>query len=134
MVTDEDIEDDEETLAWEGEDPTPRDQPKGVSVFPLKLDFAFNRIKIYIDSPAVPGWNEIDAVGLRDADGETQWATDVVASTSFGITAAETQAFVPNNNRYDELKAELDELRKEVKELSKLREDIAELKKLLKDR
>ena len=74
---------DEEVLAWEGDDPTPRDRPKGVSVIPVKLDFAVQKVKVYIDSPAVPGWNEIDAVGLEDKDGEMHWAVAATASTTY---------------------------------------------------
>ena len=43
--------DDTEVTAWEGTDPTPRDQPWGISVFPLKVDFAFKKLKLYINSP-----------------------------------------------------------------------------------
>ncbi len=130
----------EETLAWEGEDPTPRDQPRGVSVFPVKLDFAFKKIKVYIDSPAVPGWNEIDAVGLRDADGNTQWAQHVEASTTYGVTPDTSN--VPLNitaaqvveylQQFAQLKQEVAELKEEVKELNALRNEIKELKELLK--
>jgi hypothetical protein len=78
----------EEVLAWEGEDPTPRDRPKGISVIPVNLDFEFARIKLYINSPAVPGWNEIDAVALADAGGEKHWATSVECSTTYAQPAA----------------------------------------------
>jgi hypothetical protein len=42
-----------------------------------------NRIKIYLDSRNVPGWNEIDAVGLKDEGGSLQWATAAHASTTY---------------------------------------------------
>jgi hypothetical protein len=73
----------EEVIAWEGEDPTPRSEPKGISVIPVKLDFATKRIKLYLDSPAVPGWNEIDAVAIEDEDGQKQWAIDIECSTTY---------------------------------------------------
>jgi beta-lactamase regulating signal transducer with metallopeptidase domain len=73
----------EEVIAWEGEDPTPRAEPKGISVIPVKLDFATRRIKLYIDSPAVPGWNEIDAVAIEDENAEKQWAINIEASTTY---------------------------------------------------
>ena len=78
----------EEVLAWEGEDPTPRDKPKGISIIPIKLDFPIRKIKLYLDSPAVPDWNEIDAVGLEDVDGNKQWAITVEASTTYAQPAA----------------------------------------------
>jgi hypothetical protein len=73
----------QETLAWDGMDPTPRDQPMGVSTFRVRLETPTNKIKVYIDSQSVEGWNEIDAVGLRDAAGQTQWANHVEASTTY---------------------------------------------------
>ena len=42
-----------------------------------------NRVKIYLDSPSVEGWNEIDAIGLLDKDGRTQWASAVACSSTF---------------------------------------------------
>ena len=41
------------------------DPSKGVSAIPLKVKFKVSKVKIYIDSPSVSGWNEIDAIGLR---------------------------------------------------------------------
>lgn len=74
----------DEVVAWEGEDPSPAGKPRGVSVIPVKLDFAVQRIRLTIDSPAVPGWNEIDAVGVEDADGNTHWSSHVEASSTYG--------------------------------------------------
>ena len=61
------------------------DPGAGQGVSEVKFDGSFktNRIKLYFDSRAVPGWNEIDAVGLRDAAGKTQWATAVEASSTY---------------------------------------------------
>lgn len=50
---------------------------------PLQLDFPVERIKLYIDSPDVAGWNEIDAVGLVDESGETHWAKSAAASSTY---------------------------------------------------
>lgn len=126
--------DGDEKLAWEGDDPTPRDKPRGISVFPVKLDVEFKQVKVYIDSPAVSGWNEIDAVGLRDADGKTQWAQDVEASTVYGVSTVVPQPapVVVPGNQFNELKQEVAELKEQIGELKKLREEIEELKKLLK--
>ncbi|HOW73996.1 MAG TPA: M56 family metallopeptidase, partial [Phycisphaerae bacterium] len=51
-----------EVRVWSGQDPTARDKGKGVSEIPIKADFKTKRVKIYLDSQAVSGWNEIDAV------------------------------------------------------------------------
>jgi hypothetical protein len=47
------------------------------------LGLRLSVLKIHLNSPAFPGWNEIDAVGLVDAGGKTQWAAAASASTSF---------------------------------------------------
>src|SRR5262249_60347822 len=64
-------------------DPTGADAEMGVSEVPVKADFRTNRIKIYIASKDVPGWNEIDAVGMRDKDGKMHWATSADASSTY---------------------------------------------------
>lgn len=127
--------DDKETLAWEGVDPTPRDQQRGVSVFPVKLDFAFSKIKVYLDSPNVAGWNEIDAVGLRDSEGETQWAARVDASTIYGVTQITVpEPAPPVPDVLEQLRQEVSQLRADLDELKELRAEIQELKQLLRER
>ncbi len=54
-----------------------------VSKFPVKVDFPVRRVKLYLDSPEIKGWNEIDAVGLVDAQGRTHWAAKAEASSTF---------------------------------------------------
>ena len=68
---------------WKGADPTPTADGMGVSEIPVKVAFKTNRVKIYIDSPSVPGWNEIDAVGLRDKNKTMHWAVAAEASTTY---------------------------------------------------
>ena len=55
----------------------------GLSEIPIRTNFKTNRVKIYLDSPSVPGWNEIDAVGLRDKAKKTHWAVAADASTTY---------------------------------------------------
>lgn len=78
----------EEIVVWEGNDPTPTNAGIGVSKIPVKVDFKTNRVKIYLDSPAVNGWNEIDAVALIDNNHQTQWACGVGASTTYASGSA----------------------------------------------
>lgn len=75
----------EQTL-WEGTDPTPVGAASGVSRLPISANIKTGRIKLYIDSAAVPGWNEIDAVGLvyGGKDEQVIWATSATASSSYG--------------------------------------------------
>ncbi len=75
--------DGEEVELWKGADPTPTADGMGVSEIPVKAAFKTNRVKIYIDSPSVPGWNEIDAVGLRDKNKTMHWAVAAEASTTY---------------------------------------------------
>jgi hypothetical protein len=73
-----------EQVLWEGTDPTPSTATGGVSRLPVSAGVKTGRIKLYIDSPAVAGWNEIDAVGLELANGEVIWAESAEASSSYG--------------------------------------------------
>lgn len=58
-----------ERIIWEGTDPTPQGSGRGVSKIPVKTMFPFDRIRLYLDSGSVSGWNEIDAVALLDVPG-----------------------------------------------------------------
>ena len=83
-----------EVELWAGADPTPVGKDKGISVIPIKADFEISRVRIYLDSPKVPGWNEIDAVGLLDEAGTTHWAKSATASSSYAdVTGAPVQEF-----------------------------------------
>lgn len=73
-----------EQVLWEGQDPTPSTAAGGVSRIPLAYNKPVDRLKIYIDSPAVPGWNEIDAVGIVHNGGRIQWAAGAKSSSSYG--------------------------------------------------
>ncbi|MGB7328019.1 MAG: hypothetical protein WBD31_24300 [Rubripirellula sp.] len=42
------------------------------------------RIKVFLNTDLVAGWNEIDAVALHADDGKVQWATNSWLSESFG--------------------------------------------------
>ncbi len=73
----------EEVEVWKGKDPTAPEAGVGVSEIAIDKPFKTNRVKLTIDSKAVPGWNEIDAVGLRDGAGKTHWATSAEASSTY---------------------------------------------------
>jgi hypothetical protein len=72
-----------EIEVWQGRDPTPVGAGMGISEVPLAAPQISKRIKIYLDSPAVPGWNEIDAVGIVSDVGVTQYATQCRASSTY---------------------------------------------------
>lgn len=73
-----------EVVVWQGKDPTPVGSGGGVSKIPLNTIWPTKKVKIYIDSPAVAGWNEIDAIGLVDQSDQTQWTRFAEASSSYG--------------------------------------------------
>jgi hypothetical protein len=74
-----------ERTLWEGADPTPITSQSGVSRLPVTGGIKTNRIKVYIDSPAVADWNEIDAVGLvYGEDDKVIWAVRASASSTYG--------------------------------------------------
>src|SRR5258706_4941374 len=90
----------EEVTIWNGVDPTPPGTPRGVSSIPVSANFKTSRVKIYLDSPRVPGWNEIDTVGLEDNAGNTFWPINASATSSYGSTPGSArpprpQAFLP---------------------------------------
>jgi RNA polymerase sigma factor (sigma-70 family) len=118
-----------EVELWQGKDPTSPDEAMGVSVIPVKVDFKSSRIKIYIASRAVPGWNEIDAVGVRDAGGKTHWATSADASSTF---AQQPDRVVPRVN-IAVMEERLQQLEKEVRELKETNRELKQMLKELKE-
>lgn len=74
-----------ETTLWEGTDPTPTDAKdgKGISQIRFEKPLKLSTVRLYLDSPAVPGWNEIDAVGLVELSGKIHWANEAKASSTF---------------------------------------------------
>ncbi|MBM81815.1 MAG: hypothetical protein CMJ78_14660 [Planctomycetaceae bacterium] len=126
-----------EVEVWEGVDPTPRSEAQGISVIPIKVKFKITKVKIYMNSPEVLGWNEIDAVALKDADGETQWAKKASASSSFAsgvsATAMPLQPAVAVNpfQQIQQMKKDIDALKKKADQVDELEQQIAELKKLV---
>ncbi|MBC7816496.1 MAG: hypothetical protein IAG10_06385 [Planctomycetaceae bacterium] len=129
--------DGKEVTVWEGIDPTPRDQPWGISVFPVKVDFPFQKLKLSINSKEVPGYNEIDAVGLRAANGDIEWASGVEASSTYGSPVMEsgmTQSGMSNDRQLKSLQSEVQTLRRQVEELQQGLRELKELKESLKDK
>jgi hypothetical protein len=88
-----------EKVLWEGIDPTAVGSPGGVSRLPIAAGIKTGHIKVYIDSPAVPGWNEIDAVGLEYGNKEVIWATEVKASSYYGDQWQQQSAYGPYSGR-----------------------------------
>ncbi len=87
----------EKTL-WEGRDPVGANG--GVSRLPVLVGIKTGHIKVYIDSPAVPGWNEIDAVGLEYGNKEMIWATSAKASSFYGDQWPQQNGYGPYGMQY----------------------------------
>ncbi|HEV2971314.1 MAG TPA: M56 family metallopeptidase [Pirellulales bacterium] len=79
------------SFTWTGADPTNPTQRSGISVIPLRVPMKTQRVKLMIDSRKVPGWNEIDAVGLLDRQGQVHWATSAQASSTYADEAINAQ-------------------------------------------
>lgn len=73
-----------ELVVWQGVDPTPQGSGGGISKIPLATIWQTKKVKIYLASKSVPGWNEIDAIGLVDQSGKVQWTRHAEASSSYG--------------------------------------------------
>jgi hypothetical protein len=72
-----------EVEVFKGADPTAVGSVSGVSEIECKVDFKTTRVKLYIDSKNVAGWNEIDAVGVKDKDKKVHWAKHAAASSTY---------------------------------------------------
>ncbi len=83
-----------EQVIWEGVDPLLAKGQHREMFAPRLSRFDTNRLRVYLDSVAVPGWNEIDAVGMHYGWwGGIQWASQATASSSFGdiLTASSSR-------------------------------------------
>jgi hypothetical protein len=77
--------DGKEKTAWEGTDPTPVGIAggKGVSKIRFARPVETDRVRVYLDSAHVKGWNEIDAVGLVESESSVHWAASAKASSTY---------------------------------------------------
>ena len=62
-------------------------EPGRVLTIDLPLGFEVERLMLTFASESVAGWNEIDAVGLRDDKGQVHWASRAEASSTFADVA-----------------------------------------------
>lgn len=61
---------------WQGNAPV-----DFLQTIPISPPRAIEKVRLELELSRVPGWNEIDAVGLVDEQGQTHWATDATASS-----------------------------------------------------
>jgi len=93
----------ERVQVWAGKDPIEPGKLKGVSMISFSTPVKTKCVRLNIDSQRVPGWNEIDAVGLLDKEGNVHWATSATASSSYGATPVD-----PSTNRLRLLDGEIE--------------------------
>ena len=110
--------DDQKRLLKTLEQPAnPVSESKRNLVLPVgaQLDGRVSRIDIIVRSQVVPGWNEIDAVGLIDVQGQTHWAKGATASSTFGdmtgMAINVTQLGSAHEARIQRLEQQVGELR-----------------------
>lgn len=72
----------EETV-WEGNLPPSTQDELVESDFKATRYLKGQKVRVYVDTGRVPGWNEIDAVQLIGKDGTQQWAVGSTASSSY---------------------------------------------------
>ena len=67
---------------WAGEDPS---KGQKLADAPFAVNGAINakRVRVYVDTGKMPGWEEIDAVQITGRDGTSQWAKSSKASSSY---------------------------------------------------
>jgi hypothetical protein len=105
-----------EVEVWKGKDPS-AGKDIGTSILPVKITFKTARVKLYIDSANVPGWNEIDAVGIKDGQGKLTWAVAAEASSTFAAPQDQAPA---RERRIRELEREVKDLKEKLKKLEEL--------------
>ncbi|HEY1861534.1 MAG TPA: hypothetical protein VGG61_14330 [Gemmataceae bacterium] len=106
-----------EVEAWKGKDPTAAGNASGVSEIEFEAEFKITRVKIYLDRKNVAGWNEVDAVGLRDENKKTQWAAHAVASSTYAPDNAAEDKTAELEEQISNLEEDVKALRKAVEEL-----------------
>lgn len=84
-----------ETFLWEGTDPSSSLASSSISKIKLSKNLSTRRLKIRLDSVNVNGWNELDAIGLVDSQGNTQWVSKAWASSSYGANREIPKWFWP---------------------------------------
>ncbi len=67
---------------WAGEDPS-KGQKLADTPFAVNGTINAKRVRVYVDTAKMPGWEEIDAVQITGRDGASQWAKSSKASSSY---------------------------------------------------
>jgi hypothetical protein len=103
---------------FQGKDPS-AGTDMAVLVVTLAKPMRVTTVRLEIASTKVPGWNEIDAVGLVDAaSGKVSWADSAKASSTYAEPAVAPQQQATEVER---LRKEIEDLRKQLEAEQKKR-------------
>ena len=80
-----------------------------LEVFTLQQASPLQSITLHMNTANVPGWPQIDAVGLEDENGEIHWANGATASTSAFDARGVTMHDLPTRAILDKLALRLEE-------------------------
>ena len=78
----------EELELWRNHDVKAPPDAARILQIDIPLGFEVERVKLTLASEAIVGWNEIDAVGLRDDKGKVHWADRATASSTYADAVA----------------------------------------------
>ena len=96
---------------FQGKDPS-AGTDMAVLVVTLAKPMRVTAVRLEIASTRVPGWNEIDAVGLVDAaSGKVSWADSAKASTTYAEQGGPQQL---QQTEVERLRKEIEDLRKQL--------------------
>jgi hypothetical protein len=82
----------DELELWRNSDVKPAAEAARVLQVDIPIGFQVERVKLRLASESVRGWNEIDAVGLRDDKGKVHWASRATASSTYADQVAPAAA------------------------------------------
>ncbi|TWU59342.1 hypothetical protein Poly51_21300 [Rubripirellula tenax] len=85
----------QEIEIWKGQDPVAPIAGMGSSFIVPSTKIRTRRMKVFLNTDLVSGWNEIDAVALHADDATVQWATNSWASESYGDNRESPQWYWP---------------------------------------
>ena len=71
-----------EVPIWQGEDPS-KGQSLSDTPFVVPPGVNARKVRIFLDTAKMPGWEEIDAIKIVGRDGGQQWANSVNASSTY---------------------------------------------------
>lgn len=73
----------EELELWRNDTPSAPEEASRVLQLDVPVGFVVERVLLRFACERVPGWNEIDAVGIVDVQGVTHWAAAAAASSTY---------------------------------------------------